>query len=524
MRSRYALLVALAAAAVAVVGAVGLARADSGITARAVTVAGVPMIEMSPSRVDGRVPGVVVAHGRAASARLMRGFADTLVARGYVVVLPDFTGHGANPAWLPAVDTGVPDVLQDDLDAAVGHLRSLPTVDPNRIALIGHSMGAAAVTRYATAHPDIAATVAISLRSVDDLPADAARPRNLLLLVGSLEMRGFRDAAVDALHRADPAAGPGTTVGDPAAGTARRAVGVPGAEHISVLYTDVAHEEAASWLDVALGRPVGDATRPRDRLVPGGLLLLAFVAGFVPLALWLLPRRAAGPGPVAVRAPYAYAGLAASLTLGVLGAGFLPTTRLPLSTGGYSAGFFALVGLGLLATARLATARLATARLATARLATARLVARPARLAAPARRLALAALVLVGYAVVAIAGPTHLAFTAAVPVGARWWLLPIVVACVGLFLAGAHRLAAGAPWRLPLILAATVGAVLVATISGLGPPFVLIVLPLLVVLLAWHVAWSLVLSRRDTPLWMSAVIGAVVVGWPIATSMPLGVG
>jgi dienelactone hydrolase len=496
---------ALVAVAAAGLGVVGLVRADSAVAARAVTVGGVPMIEVSPSRVDGRVPGVVVAHGRAASARLMRGFADTLVARGYVVVLPDFTGHGANAAWLPADDSGVPDVLQDDLDVAVRHLRSLPTVDPGRIGLIGHSMGAAAVTRYAVAHPDIAATVAISLRSVDGLPADATRPRDLLLLVGALEMRGFRDAAVDALHRADPAAALATTVGDPAAGTARRAVAVAGAEHISVLYTTVAHEEAGDWLDAALGRPAGDATHPRDRLGPGALLLLGFVVGFGPLALWLLPRRTPGadrPGPV--RARYAYAGLAASLVLGVFGAAVAPTTRLPLSVGGYAAGFFALVGLGLLAAVLLARGTV--------------------RIAAPARRVVLAAPVLIAYAAAAIAVPTHLAFTAAVPVGARWWLLPIVVACVGLFLLGSQRLAVGAPWRLPLVLATTVVAVLVATMAGLGPPFVLIVLPLLVVLLAWHVAWSLVLSRRDAPPWLTAAVGAVVVGWPIATTMPLGVG
>jgi dienelactone hydrolase len=509
---RFAVVAVIFALAAGGVGAAGLVRAESRVITRTVAVDGVPMIEMSPPRIAGRAPGVVVAHGRAASARLMRGFGDTLVARGYVVVLPDLTGHGANAARLTFGTGGAPDVLQDDLDAAVRHLRSLPTVDPDRIGLIGHSMGAAAVTRYSLAHPDIRATVAISLRSVDGLPADAARPRNLLLLVGAAEMRGFREAALAGVRLADPSAGLETTTGDPAAGTARRAVSVAAVEHISILYSTRAHRESADWLDAALGRPVGGETRPRDRLLPGALLLLAFVIGFVPLARWVLPAGAetvgdSGSPPVPPR--YAYPGLAAALAVGVLGAGLLPTTRLPLSVGGYAAGFFALVGVVLLAVGLLASAGGSPQR--------------PAPVV-PWRRLGLAVVVLAGYTLAAVVVPTHLALTAAVPVGARWWLLPIVVACVALFLLGAQRLAAGSPWRLPVVLATTAVAILVATLAGLGPAFVVLVLPVLVVQLAWYWVWSLVLGHRAAPVWLAAVLGGIVVGWPIAMSMPLGTG
>ena len=519
MRHRIAVpLVTLVAVLGGAVGAVGLVRADSRVATRSVTVDGVPLIEIGP-RGGSRGPGVVVAHGRAASARLMRGFADTLAARGYLVVLPDFTGHGANATHLAFGATGVPDVLQDDLEVAVRHLRSRPTVDPGRIGLIGHSMGAAAVTRYAVAHPDIGATVAISLRSVDGLPRDAARPRNLLLLVGAAEMRGFRDAAVEGLRRSDPSARLETTVGDRAAGTARRAVSVAGVEHISILFSTRAHEEAADWLDAALGVPASDVTHPRDRLAPGALLLLASVLLFVPLARWLLPappQPVGSPGgPPPVRALHAYPGLVVALALGIFGAAVLPTTRLPLSVGGYSAGFFALVGVVLLLCARFARAGAGAGLLG-------------ARFAVPGAgirsRTVVAAAVLVAYAVVAVAVPTHLALTSAVPVGARWWLLPVVVACVALFLLGAERLAVGSPWRLPLVLGATAVAILVATLAGIGPAFVLLVLPVLVVQLGWYWAWSLVLRRRAAPIWLATVVGAVVVGWPIATSMPLGTG
>jgi pimeloyl-ACP methyl ester carboxylesterase len=66
-------------------------------------------------------------------------------------------------------------------------------VDGERIGLLGHSMGTAAVVRYATAHPAIRATVSVSqgLMSV----GSASRPRDLLLLAGGLEFPGYRESA-----------------------------------------------------------------------------------------------------------------------------------------------------------------------------------------------------------------------------------------------------------------------------------------------------------------------------------------
>ena len=88
--------------------AAGLLRAGPD-TERHLTVRGVPLVERHPGPPDGqRRPGVVVAHGFAGSATLMAQFGDTLVARGYVVVLLDFTGHGANPRRLPDAGAGLP--------------------------------------------------------------------------------------------------------------------------------------------------------------------------------------------------------------------------------------------------------------------------------------------------------------------------------------------------------------------------------------------------------------------------------
>jgi alpha-beta hydrolase superfamily lysophospholipase len=103
---------------------------------RHATVDGVPLDEVHPGGV-GR-PGVVVAHGFAGSARLMAQFGDTLAARGYVVVLLDFTGHGANTRPLPDAAAGTDAstaALQRDLGVAVTHLRGLIVAWPLAAAL-----------------------------------------------------------------------------------------------------------------------------------------------------------------------------------------------------------------------------------------------------------------------------------------------------------------------------------------------------------------------------------------------------
>src|SRR5262249_55608064 len=147
-----------------------------------------------------------------ASSQLMRGFADTLARHGYAVELVDLAGHGANTERLSD------DALDHDLDVAVGHLRALPWVNDRQIGLLGHSMGAAAVVRYAATHPAIRATVAISQGSIP-LTASASHPRDLLLLAGGLEFGAYRDGAVAALRAAYPDGHTGATYGEPRAGT-----------------------------------------------------------------------------------------------------------------------------------------------------------------------------------------------------------------------------------------------------------------------------------------------------------------
>ncbi|MEE3919961.1 alpha/beta fold hydrolase [Micromonospora sp. BRA006-A] len=103
-----------------------------------------PLTEVRADGVSGdRRPGVVIAHGFAGSARLMRPLADSVARRGGIAVLLDFAGHGASHTRLPGAGRGEERsraLLRHDLDVAVAWLRGRPGVDPDRVVLVGHSM------------------------------------------------------------------------------------------------------------------------------------------------------------------------------------------------------------------------------------------------------------------------------------------------------------------------------------------------------------------------------------------------
>ncbi|MEV4478923.1 alpha/beta fold hydrolase [Micromonospora coxensis] len=491
--TRRTVLLTLPALLAVLLGAVGLVRADAGATTRQVTVGGVPLTEVRAGPVEGRRPGVVIAHGFAGSARLMRPLADTVARQGAVALLFDFAGHGANPARLPGAGRDAAETraaLARDLAVAVAHLRTLPDVDPARIVLVGHSMGAGAVTRYAAGHPDIARTVAISLPDGDDLPD--GRPEGLLLIVGGAEFPDFRDTAEATARRGDPAG--------------RRLVVVPGVEHISVLFAGRTHREVAAWVGGGGGAPPW----PVARAVSAGLLLLGAGLGFVPLVGLLLGRRRpAPPRP----APPTSVVAAVAVGAGVGVAALAPTARLPLAVGGYVTGFLLVTGGLLVAAARWWPLPGPAAAL-------------PGPAAAPVgpRRdvgAVVAGLLLTGYAVGAVAVPIHLGLTSALPVGARWWLLPLVAAGCLAFLTGAELVTGGRSLRYAAVGASAVLALTGAAVAGLAPGFVLLVVPLFAVLVAWQAAWAAVLRRAGAPRWLPALVGAVLLAWPVATTLPL---
>jgi len=242
-------------------------EADAGFEEREVIVGTVPVTVLVPDGADG-APGVVVAHGFAGSRELMRSWSLALVRAGYVVAAPDLAGHGSNPA--PLVRDEDDDLLAREVLATLGALASVPEVDGQRLALLGHSMGSGAVLTAGIADPGrVRAVVAVS---PTDAAVTEALPRDLLLLAGALEPR-FVDNARDLLARA------GGSRGRPGDGDARQFGIVPRVEHVTILFAPSAHDASIAWLDTALDHP----PVPRGRVV----IILGWLAALVgAVLLW----------------------------------------------------------------------------------------------------------------------------------------------------------------------------------------------------------------------------------------------
>lgn len=103
-------------------------------------------------------PAVVVLHGWGSSASDLLPAAPDLVTAGLSTLLIDARGHGNSDR----VDFMSMPRFAEDLEAAVAWLRGRPDVDAERIAVIGHSVGAGACLLAAARDPRIAAVVPIA--------------------------------------------------------------------------------------------------------------------------------------------------------------------------------------------------------------------------------------------------------------------------------------------------------------------------------------------------------------------------
>lgn len=84
-----------------------------------------------------KVPGVVLCHGFGSSYRSVESPARMLANSGVAVLIFDFRGHGKS-------DGIVDENFVADVIAAWVFLRNHPAIDPGRMGLAGHSMGALA--------------------------------------------------------------------------------------------------------------------------------------------------------------------------------------------------------------------------------------------------------------------------------------------------------------------------------------------------------------------------------------------
>ncbi|MBU0752262.1 MAG: alpha/beta fold hydrolase [Gammaproteobacteria bacterium] len=111
-----------------------------------------------PALTEGRAPAVAILHGWGGNAETMLPLIQPLAAAGFAVLLFDARCHGRSDeddfASLPR--------FAEDMEHALGWLRQRPEVDPGRVAIVGHSVGAGAALLVASRRDDIAAVVSLA--------------------------------------------------------------------------------------------------------------------------------------------------------------------------------------------------------------------------------------------------------------------------------------------------------------------------------------------------------------------------
>jgi len=234
-------------------------------------------------------PVVVVAHGFAGSRQIMQSYSLALAQAGYRVLAFDFQGHGRNPVPMSGDVTsidGTTRLLVEETRHVIGAARALP--GPAPVALLGHSMATDILVRASVKEADagtpVAAVVAISMFSQ---AVTATAPPNLLVITGQWES-GLRQAGLDAVRLVDPTVAEGDIART--GNVTRKAVVAPHVEHVGVLFSPFAVNEAQSWLDDTFARHSAPTAGHRGWWILA--LLAGIVLGFYPLVS-LLPK---GPG------------------------------------------------------------------------------------------------------------------------------------------------------------------------------------------------------------------------------------
>jgi len=347
------------------VSLIGLRRASNDIAhVSLVLPGGVPVVVWEPAppppygqspSFDPPAPVVVLCHGFAADNAMTSALARRIAKAGYAVIAPDFRGHGENRNPLSPTANSLG--LRQDIDAALLYARTQPRFDGQRVALVGHSMGAHAVLTHAQSDPGIAAVVPIS--GGRELAGPFSPPNTFFIwAAGDPDRTRQRGRELAAKLAGKEQLVEDKTYGELEHGTGVRMSEVPGTDHINILYSAEAARRIVDWLALALGPGNGTPETPGpDPRFPWsvlGLLAVVVLAFGAPRALAPLAPRIGLPR---IERPLANLALVASALAGAVlllsgtdgNATRGPFSFIPLAAGRDLFGFFALAGALLLA-------------------------------------------------------------------------------------------------------------------------------------------------------------------------------
>lgn len=111
-----------------------------------------------PASGPGMAPALAILHGWGGNAETMLPLAAPLHRSGYALLFFDARGHGRSD---PDTFSSMPR-FSEDMEHALSWLKCQPGVDPGRVGVVGHSVGAAAALLVATRRDDLAAVVSIA--------------------------------------------------------------------------------------------------------------------------------------------------------------------------------------------------------------------------------------------------------------------------------------------------------------------------------------------------------------------------
>lgn len=145
------------------------------------------------------LPAVLLIHQFNLSKSQWDGHVDSFIARGYVTMAIDLRGHGQSDAQ----DGSLVEILNDpdqaplDVEAALAHLLAVAEVDPERVGIVGTSVGANLAVVGASQSPDVALAVPLSARQspvTNLLGGDPVDVGPLLCYAGELDGGGDQAA------------------------------------------------------------------------------------------------------------------------------------------------------------------------------------------------------------------------------------------------------------------------------------------------------------------------------------------